>query len=65
MKKLGTKRAREAILEIARKYIYDVRMRGDLECRMNDEEDVLSATVGEIEAALEAAYRAGQESWKN
>lgn len=48
------------ITDIAKKYIAGVSIRGDLEMRGCDSEDVIETTVGGIQAALEAAYEAGK-----
>lgn len=61
MKKLS-KKERESLVEIAKKYIYPVEARGDLETRDNDSEDFLDVSVWSIKAALEAAYELGKES---
>ena len=61
MKKLS-KIERENLMEIAKKHIYPVEERGDLETRDNDSEDFLDVAVWSIKAALEAAYELGKES---
>lgn len=61
MKKLSKKESR-SLVEIAKKYMYPVEKRGDLETRDNDEEDFLDVSVWGIKAALEEAYRLGKES---
>ena len=61
MKKLS-KKERESLVEIAKKYIYPVEVRGDLETCDNDSEDFLDVSVWSIKAALEAAYKLGKES---
>ncbi len=61
MKKLS-KKERESLVEIAKKYIYPVEVRGDLETCDNDSEDFLDVSVWSIKAALEAAYELGKES---
>ena len=49
-------------MEIAKKHIYPVEARGNLETRDNDSEDFLDVSVWSIKAALEAAYKLGKES---
>ena len=61
MKKLSKKEL-ESLVEIAKKYIYPVEARGDLETRDNDSEDFLEVSVWSIKAALEAAYELGKEN---
>ena len=61
MKKLS-KKERESLVEIAKKCIYPVEVRGDLETCDNDSEDFLDVSVWSIKAALEAAYELGKES---
>lgn len=61
MKKLSKKESRN-LVEIAKKYMYPVEKRGDLETRDNDKEDFLDVSVWGIKAALEEAYRLGRES---
>lgn len=61
MKKLSKKEL-ESLVEIAKKHIYPVEVRGDLETRDNDSEDFLDVSVWSIKAALTAAYELGKES---
>ena len=62
MMKNITKKQAEELLEIAKKASYAIEQRGDLEYRMNDEEDFLDLSVGAIEAMLEQAFLLGQQS---
>jgi hypothetical protein len=62
MMKNITKKQAEALLEIAKKTSYAIEQRGDLEYRMNDEEDFVDLSVGAIEAMLEQAFLLGQQS---
>lgn len=55
-----TKKESAKILEIAKKYIYAIEVRGRLEMMQSDSDDFIETSVGSIEAALEAAYRAGK-----
>lgn len=55
-----TKKESAKILEIARKYIYAIEVRGSLEMMQSDSDDFIETSVGSIEAALEAAYQAGK-----
>lgn len=48
------------MLEIAKKHIYGVNERGDLEQRYRDADDFLDVAVWCIRAALEEAYAAGK-----
>ena len=64
MKELSKKEL-ESLVEIARKHIYTVEARGDLETRDNDSEDFLDVSVRSIKAALTAAYELGKESSQN
>jgi len=57
-----TKKESTKILEIAKKYIYAIEVRGSLEMRQSDSEDFFETSVGSLEAALEAAYKAGKEA---
>lgn len=55
-----TKKESARILEIAKKYIYAIEVRGSLEMMQSDSDDFIETSVGSIEAALEAAYQAGK-----
>lgn len=57
-----TKAEKKALLNIAKKHLYQVERRGDLEERRSDSEDFLdSVAVWDIEAMLEDAYPFGKE----
>ena len=60
MIKKMTKKEKKIIVDIAKKFIYDIGVRGDLEYRMNDDEDFIETGVGSLQAALYAAYLAGK-----
>ena len=62
MMKKVTKEQAKALLAIAKQASYAIEQRGDLEYRMNDEEDFLDLSVGAIEAMLEQAFLLGQQS---
>lgn len=55
-----TKKESAKILEIAKKYIYAIEVRGSLEMMQSDSDDFIETSVGSIEAALEAAYSSGK-----
>lgn len=55
-----TKKEMKEILEIAKKSMYSVETRGDLETRNNDEEDFIEASVWGIKNALIEAYKLGK-----
>ena len=46
-------------LNIAKELSYTVEMRGDLESRMNDEEDFIDIAVWTLQEMLERAYQLG------
>lgn len=54
-----SKRAQRKVLAIAKKHIYGVKDRGDLEPRYHDAEDFLDIAVWCLKAALEEAYELG------
>lgn len=54
-----TKRQQRKVLEIAKKHIYSVKERGDLETRKCDSEDFLDIAVWCLKEALEEAYELG------
>lgn len=62
MAKNISKKEKKLLYGIAAKHIYSVENRGDLEAHYSDEEDFIEASVWGLEAALEAAYRAGMEA---
>lgn len=53
------RKEKERIFAAASPKIVDLPLRGNLEARNNDEEDFLTVSVWELEAALEEAYRLG------
>jgi len=57
-----SKKEMEKLVGIAKKHMYPVESRGDLETRGNDSEDFLDVSVWGIKAALEEAYRLGREN---
>lgn len=56
--KITNKTAAE-LLEIAKKYSYEVEKRGDLDPRMRDSEDFIEIYVGAIENIMRQAYLLG------
>lgn len=61
MKRLSEKEF-EDLVEIAKKHIYSVETRGDLETHNNDSEDFLNVSVWNIKAVLEEAYKLGKDN---
>lgn len=47
------------LLNIAKELSYTVERRGDLESRMNDEEDFIDIAVWTLQEMLERAYQLG------
>ena len=47
------------LLNIAKELSYTVEMRGDLDSRMNDEEDFIDIAVWTLQEMLERAYQLG------
>lgn len=47
------------LLNIAKELSYTVEMRGDLDSRMNDEEDFIDIAVWTLQEMLERAYKLG------
>ena len=47
------------LLNIAKELSYTVEMRGDLDSRMNDEEDFIDIAVWILQEMLERAYQLG------
>ena len=47
------------LLNIAKEFSYTVEMRGDLDSRMNDEEDFIDIAVWTLQEMLERAYQLG------
>lgn len=58
------KNVEKKLLEIAKKYSYQVEVRGDLEKRMHDAEDFLDIAVWSLKKMLEDAYELGRQSVK-
>lgn len=59
-----TEKELKQLVEIAKKHIYKIELRGDLEDRGNDTEDFVETSVWSIKAALIEAYKLGQENGK-
>lgn len=59
-----TQREKDMAATIAIKNIFTIAQRGGLDVRYNDDEDVVSVTVGEIEAAIIEAFRLGT-AWED
>lgn len=57
-----TEKEKKQLLDLAKKYIYGVQERGDLETRNNDSEDFMDVAVWNIKALIEAAYQLGKEA---
>lgn len=53
------RREKERIFAAVSPKIVDLPLRGNLEARNNDDEDFMTVSVWELEAALEEAYRLG------
>lgn len=60
--KKNSKNITKELLEIAKKYMTSVEMRGDLDTRGSDTEDFIEVSVWGIEAVLKAAYELGKAS---
>ena len=56
-----TKTEQQKVLEIAKKHIYGVKERCDLEQRYRDADDFLDVAVWCLRDALEEAYALGKE----
>lgn len=54
-----TKKAQRQVLEVAKRQIYAIQERGDLETRHSDGEDFLDIAVWSLKATLEEAYALG------
>ena len=59
-----TKKEQHKVLEIAKRVVYGVKERGDLEQRFNDSEDFLDIAVWTLREAMEEAYALGKEDGK-
>lgn len=55
---------RKQLVEIAKKNSYSIEIRGDLECRHNDDEDFIELSVWSIQSMLEEAYELGRKDSK-
>lgn len=55
-----TKKEQQELLEIAKKAIYAIEERGDLEAKDNDSEDFIETSVWSLKEALEQAYLLGK-----
>lgn len=60
-----TKKEQRKVLEIAKRVVYGVKERGDLEQRFNDSEDFLDIAVWTLREAMEEAYALGKEDGKH
>ena len=60
-----TKKEQRKVLAIAKRIVYGVKERGDLEQRFNDSEDFLDIAVWTLREALEEAYALGKEDGRN
>ena len=54
----------QQLVDIAKKHVYAIERRGDLEDRDNDSEDFVETSVWSIKAMLIEAYKLGQEQGK-
>ena len=60
-----TKKEQRKVLEIAKRVVYGVKERGDLEQHFNDSEDFLDIAVWTLREAMEEAYALGKEDGRN
>lgn len=60
-----SKKAQRKVLEVAKKHVYSVKERGDLETRYHDAEDFIDISVWCLKAALEEAYELGLKEWQH
>ena len=60
-----TKKEQRKVLEIAKRVVYGVKERGDLEQRFRDSDDFLDIAVWTLRQALEEAYALGKEDGRN
>lgn len=60
-----TKKEQRKVLEIAKRVVYGVKERGDLETRHSDGEDFLDIAVWTLREAMEEAYALGKEDGRN
>lgn len=59
-----TEKELQQLVDVAKKHIYAIERRGDLENRGNDSEDFVETSVWSIKAALLEAYQLGQKQGK-
>ena len=59
-----TKKEQQKVLEIAKRVVYGVKDRGDLEQRYRDSDDFLDIAVWTLREAMEEAYALGKEDGK-
>ncbi len=59
-----TKKEQQKVLEIAKRVVYGVKERGDLEQRYRDSDDFLDIAVWTLREAMEEAYALGKEDGK-
>ena len=59
-----TKKEQRKVLEIAKRVVYGVKERGDLEMRYRDSDDFLDIAVWTLREAMEEAYALGKEDGK-
>ena len=60
-----TKKEQRKVLEIAKRVVYGVKERGDLEQRFRDSDDFLDIAVWTLREAMEEAYALGKEDGRN
>ena len=60
-----TKKEQRKVLEIAKRVVYGVKERGDLEQRFRDSDDFLDIAVWTLRQAMEEAYALGKEDGRN
>ena len=60
-----TKKEQRKVLGIAKKFIYGVKERGDLEQRFRDSDDFLDVAVWSLREALEEAYTLSKKEAQN
>lgn len=56
---------RQFLYQVVAEHISSIKTRGDLEMRSNDGDNLVELSVRELCAALDAVYKAGQESWRD
>lgn len=55
-----TEKEKQQLIEVAKKHMYEVQRRGNLESRGADSEDFIEVSVWSLEAALLEAYQLGR-----